>query len=109
MKTFISAVSAATLLLSSLSVAAPLESRDATVTATMIGAAGAQYTFEIPINSKFTPSGNELSISHIKTDAGPCAFIGIDDGVVFKAPGATSGDVGPPQTIVGAFCGERPQ
>jgi len=88
--------------------ATPIEARQAgTVSATFFGAAGAQYTVDMPLNSAFSPTHNALSISQITTDGGPCAFFGIDGGV-FVVPGAGQITAGPPQTIVGGVCGQMP-
>jgi len=77
-----------------------------TVTATLIGAAGAQYELIIPIDGGFVGTGNALSISHIETtgSAATCTFYGID-GSINELP-AQGGfqDVGPPQTIASAVC-----
>ena len=77
------------------------------VTATLIGAAGAQYAINIPLDSNIHFTGNALSISHIDT-TGPCGFFGVD-GVAVQFPGAGSQDVGPPQTIVAVACGPLPE
>ena len=77
------------------------------VTATLIGAAGAQYTMAIAMDESVHPTNNALSISHIDTAGGPCDFFGVD-GAVVSIPAAGGQDVGPPQTIVAAACGPRP-
>jgi hypothetical protein len=77
------------------------------VTATLIGVAGAQYTVAIAMDESVHPTNNALSISHIDTASGPCDFFGAD-GVVVSIPAAGGQDVGPPQTIVAAACGPRP-
>lgn len=77
------------------------------VTATLIGAAGAQYTMTIPMDENVHLTNNALSISHIDTAGGPCDFFGID-GAVVSIPAAAGQDVGPPQTIAAAACGPRP-
>jgi len=88
--------------------AIPLESRQSgSVTVTFIGAADAQYSLQIPVNSQFTPTNNPLSISHISTSGGPGACFGVD-GAIYVAEGAGYGDVGPPQTIVGCVFGPFP-
>lgn len=99
-----------------------------TVTATLIGAAGAQYTIPIPVDMSlvYTSKGsrvsntsedkinhrpdNVLSISHVETTGGTCTFCGVDGAEVvtnFPGPGSINlknEDVGPPQTIVFAVC-----
>ena len=100
-----------------------------TINATLIGAAGAEYTISIPVDmslvytSKRLPSlstmsarltldaDDVLSISQIETTGGSCTFCGIDGAEVvtqFPGPGAVilndEVDVGPPQTIVYAAC-----
>jgi hypothetical protein len=77
------------------------------VSATLIGAAGAQYTVAIAMDENVHLTNNAISISHINTIGGPCDFFGID-GVVVSIPAAGGQDVGPPQTIVAAACGPRP-
>jgi len=77
------------------------------VTATLIGAAGAQYTVAIAMDESVHLTNNALSISHIETTGGPCDFFGVD-GAVVSIPAAGGQDVGPPQTIVAAACGPRP-
>jgi hypothetical protein len=77
------------------------------VTATLIGAAGAQYTMAIAMDESVHLTNNALSISHIDTTGGPCDFFGVD-GVVVSIPVAGGQDVGPPQTIVAAACGPQP-
>ncbi len=79
------------------------------VAATLVGAAGAQYTVTIPCDSNLHFTGNGLSISHIDT-SGPSAFFGVDCvAVQFEGAVAGSQDVGPPQTIVAAACGTPPE
>jgi len=77
------------------------------VAVTLIGAAGAQYSVEIPCSGEWYPIDNPLSISHIQTSAGPCTFTGIDGGSLTLATGTYS-DFGPPQTVVGGYCGYEP-
>jgi hypothetical protein len=77
------------------------------ITATLIGAAGAQYTVAIAMDENVHLTNNALSISHIDTAGGPCDFFGVD-GAVVSIPAAGGQDVGPPQTIVAAACGPRP-
>lgn len=95
---------------STLAWAAPSQpaTRDNTITVTLIGAAGAQYSIGIPFDSTFTPTNNALSISHIATSSGPVACFGVD-GSINKFPGAGYADVGPPQTIVGCVAGPIPE
>jgi hypothetical protein len=100
-----------------------------TVNATLIGAAGAQYTIPIPVDMSlvYTSKGsqvsntsedkinhrpdNVLSISHVETTGGTCTFCGVDGAEVvtnFPGPGSINlrneEDVGPPQTIVFTVC-----
>jgi hypothetical protein len=76
------------------------------VTATLSGAAGAQYTVAIAMDKSVHPTNNALSISHIDTAGGPCDFFAVD-GAVVSIPAAGAQDVGPPQAIVAAACGPR--
>ena len=76
-------------------------------TATLIGAAGAQYTVAIAMDESVHLINNALSISHIDTAGGPCDFFGAD-GAVVSIPAAGGQDVGPPQTIVPAVHRPRP-
>jgi hypothetical protein len=77
------------------------------VTATLIGAAGAQYTMAIAMDENVHLTNNDLGISHINTSGGPCDFFGVN-GAVVSFPAAGAQDIGPPQTIVAAACGPRP-
>ena len=101
-------------LLATIAASAPVASTEnlaerqvGTVTATMIGAAGAQYTMELPLDSSWHWASNPLSISHITTTGGPCAFFGVD-GTEVDFDGAATQAVGPPQTITGGACGPKP-
>jgi hypothetical protein len=97
-------------LLTALSTAQPLQSRQgSTVTATLAGAAGAQYTISLPIDAGWIATDNALSVSHISTSAysGQCTFFGVDGVVVVVSEGPGM-DVGPPQTIAGGVCGKFP-
>ena len=52
----------------------------------------------------YTIAGNPLSVSHIESQGGAtCTIIGID-GSVTTVVGATTVDVGPPQTQVSGTC-----
>lgn len=73
---------------------------------TLIGAADAQYSISVPCNNMFTPTNNVLSISHVQSNSGPCAFIGVDGGFLVVDSGYA--DYGPPQTVVGVICGPPP-
>jgi hypothetical protein len=102
-----------------------------TVNATLIGAAGAEYTLSIPVDMSLVYTSehasapnashrrletnvgpdNMLSISHIETTGGTCTFCGVNGAEViinFPGPGTVhlndEKDVGPPQTIVFAVC-----
>lgn len=110
MISFTSTLFALVPLIATLVSATPISSRQApTVSVTFIGAADAQYTLDIPVNSVFTPTNNLLSISHISTSAGgPCAFFGVDGAIFVAPPAGGYGDVGPPQTIAGGICGPFP-
>jgi len=81
-----------------------------TINATLIGAAGAEYTMPIPVDMTLAYTNQALSISNIETTGGTCTFCGVDGAEVgtFTGPGTMSlkdtADVGPPQTIVFAVC-----
>jgi hypothetical protein len=68
------------------------------MTATLIGAAGAQYTVAIAMGESVHLTNNALSISHIDTTGGPCDFFEVD-GAVVSIPAAGGQDVGSPQTV----------
>ncbi|KIX02356.1 uncharacterized protein Z518_08297 [Rhinocladiella mackenziei CBS 650.93] len=110
MVTFISTIFSLLPLISTLVSATPINARQTpAVSVTLIGAANAQYTMEIPVNSAFTHTNNDLSISHISTSGGgPCVFFGVDGAIYVSPPQGGYGDVGPPQTIAGGICGPFP-
>ncbi|PYI09717.1 hypothetical protein BO78DRAFT_394637 [Aspergillus sclerotiicarbonarius CBS 121057] len=72
---------------------------------TFIGAAGAQFTQDFPIDGSVVKITNPLSISHIYdgTKGTVCTFDGIDHSVTTVA-GVSQVDVGPPQTQVQGSC-----
>jgi len=82
-----------------------------TVNATLIGAAGAEYTISVPVDMSVVYTNDALSISQVETTGGTCTFCGIDGAEAvtqFPGPGSTTLDdeigVGPPQTIVFVVC-----
>jgi len=76
-----------------------------TINATLIGAAGAEYSMPIPIDMTLTYTNNVLSISSISTDGGTCTFCGVDGAEIGTVTGpGTVLDVGLPQTIVFGVC-----
>ncbi|KAJ5698532.1 hypothetical protein N7462_000537 [Penicillium macrosclerotiorum] len=84
--------------------ASPLK-RTGTVDITFIGAADAQFTQAFPTDGSVVAISNVLSISHISsaTDGVGCTFNGVDHSVT-TVNGATTVDVGPPQTQISGTC-----
>ncbi|KIY00589.1 uncharacterized protein Z520_03252 [Fonsecaea multimorphosa CBS 102226] len=103
------------LITSALAIPTPVDKRQASTTswsssvsATLIGAAGAEYTLDIPVNSEWFPTDSGLSVSHIESAPGgaaDCAFFGYDGAVVVLPAAGGTVDVGTPQGIAGGVCG----
>jgi len=102
MKSFTIAA-AALALIAGLTQAAPSK-RQFYAAITFEGAADASFEMSVPVDDTVFEITNPLSISHISSNGGAiCTFFGID-GSETTVVGATTVDVGPPQTQVSGIC-----
>jgi len=83
--------------------------RGASADITFYGAAGAQYTLDVPLDGSSVPTNNVLSISNIAAGinlAAQCTLKTVDypPALVEWSPGTWA--VGPPQTVISISCTE---
>ncbi|KIW07347.1 uncharacterized protein PV09_02194 [Verruconis gallopava] len=109
---FAKSVLVAATALTSTALAAPAavpQAAPGSVSITLIDAVGHEFPVWAPSDQSHFATNVKESISHVRINNDgsiPCAFWGVDGVTILSMPGEEKYmDVGPPQTIVGGYCG----